>query len=234
MLLTTHIAHAAIGSSSSFGRCICPPPRIDDVIFASESPLSLHTTPCRTHWSVTRRSDMDMDMDRHTGTHARGLGAPARSLSPHALTLHTHTRSPWGHIARYGTYTVHAHTQQNATVDQTNKLAEQPMRHPPKRRGERRGQSIREGDGRELELGRGRGAGRRRGALTPLGALPAGHVGGVGGSRTRRHRRSTATAMRMNGAKRGQAQDALSSSETGTPPPERLPRSGKRRHGSRR
>ena len=47
------------------------------------------------------------------------------------------------------------------------------MRHPPKRRGERRGHSIREGDGRELELGRGRGGGRRR------GALPAGHVGGV-------------------------------------------------------
>ena len=44
---------------------------------------------------------------------------------------------------------------------------------PPKRRGEQHGHSIREGDGRELELGRGRGGGRRR------GALPAGHVGGV-------------------------------------------------------
>ena len=98
------------------------------------------------------------------------LGAPglprAHSHSPHALTLHTHTRSP-SHIAQY------MHILRMPRVDQTNKLAEQPMRHPPKRCGERRGHSIREGDGRELELGRGRGGGRRR------GALPAGHVGGV-------------------------------------------------------
>ena len=104
--------------------------------------------------------------------------------SPHALT-HI-ARGPHlqpSNIAHYCTRT-HTLSDRRAAVrgrwtkrTNVNKLAEQPMRHPSKRHGERSGHSIREGDGRKLELGRGRGGGRR------WGALPAGHVGRAG-SRT--------------------------------------------------
>ena len=90
----------------------------------------------------------------------------AHSLSRHALLTHTHsctlTRGPLHSedFSEHGplhTHIVHTlrymHTQQNATVDQTNKLAKQPMRHTPKNGHPQEW----EGDGRELELGRGRG-----------------------------------------------------------------------------
>ena len=121
--------------------------------------LKTHT---RTH-SRNRRPDMD----RQTGTHAR---------SAHALTLHSHTRSP-SHIAHYmymymATCTCtctctrpHAHTHSHdaaCEVDGPKSPNQQTSRttHAAPPQGERCGHSIREGDGRQLELGRGRRGGR--------------------------------------------------------------------------